>query len=52
MTRSGNQGNIWIPTMKKKGSVGILSSGEETESFDEAINSLNGNSGCEITPGP
>ena len=30
---------------KKYGSVGIASYGEETDSFDEAINALDGNSG-------
>ena len=38
--------------MKKNGSLGRVSSVEDTESFDEAINDLYGPSGCEFTPGP
>ena len=37
---------------KKYGFVGRVSSGEETDSFDDAINALDGNSGCEFIPGP
>ena len=38
--------------MKKNVSTGRVSSGVENDSFDEAINALDGHSGCEFTPGP
>ena len=37
---------------QKYGSIGRVSYGEDNDSFDEAINALNGNSGCEFTLGP
>ena len=37
---------------KKYGSVGRVSSGEETDSFDGDINAVYGNSGREFNPAP